>query len=74
MGDRSPNDFIHTPPRVPHLVANPSGSEPAVTILARTDPNEQEVVMELPDLDDLSHLRERDVGLRLKSIPRASAR
>lgn len=55
--DAVPGDFIYIPPRVPHLVANPSDSEPAVTILARTDPNEQEVVTELPDLDDLPHLR-----------------
>lgn len=55
--DAGPGDFIYIPPGVPHLVANPSDSAPAVTILARTDPKEQEVVTELPDLDDLPHLR-----------------
>jgi uncharacterized RmlC-like cupin family protein len=55
--DAGPGDFIYIPPGVPHLVANPSDSQPAVTVLARTDPNEQEVVTELPELDDLPHLR-----------------
>jgi uncharacterized RmlC-like cupin family protein len=50
-------DFIYIPPGVPHLVANPSESQPAVTILARTDPNEQEDVTPLPELDELPHLR-----------------
>ena len=51
-------DFIYIPPGVPHLVANPSDSQPAVTVHARTDPNEQEEVTRLPELDDLAHLRE----------------
>jgi uncharacterized RmlC-like cupin family protein len=50
-------DFIYIPNGVPHLVINGSDSEPAV-VLARTDPNEQEDVTELPDLDGLEHLRE----------------
>lgn len=50
-------DFLYIPPRIPHLVANRSDTQPAVTVLARTDPNEQEVVTELPELDDLPHLR-----------------
>ncbi len=37
---------------------NGSDSEPAVAVLARTDPNEQEDVTELPHLDGLKHLRE----------------
>jgi uncharacterized RmlC-like cupin family protein len=55
--DAGPGDFIYIPPGVPHLVANPSDSQAAVTVLARTDPNEQEIVTELPELDDLPHLR-----------------
>lgn len=54
--DAGPGDFIYIPPGVPHLVANPSDSYPAVTVLARTDPNEQEDITELPNLDDLPHL------------------
>jgi len=50
-------DFIYIPPGVPHLVANRSDTQPAVTVHARTDPNEQEEVTRLPELDDLAHLR-----------------
>jgi uncharacterized RmlC-like cupin family protein len=49
-------DFVYIPPGVAHLVANPSDSRPAVTVLARTDPNEHEDVTKLPELDDLPHL------------------
>ena len=55
-----PGDFLYIPNAVPHLVLNPSDSEPAVAVLARTDPNAQEEITALPDLDDLPHLR-RDV-------------
>jgi uncharacterized RmlC-like cupin family protein len=55
--EAGPRDFIYIPPGVPHFV-NPSDRQPAVTILARTDPNEQEDVTPLPELDDLPHLRE----------------
>ncbi len=51
-------DFIYIPNGVPHLVINGSDSEPAIAVLARTDPDEQEVVTELPELDGLEHLRE----------------
>jgi uncharacterized RmlC-like cupin family protein len=53
-----PGDFIYIPNGVPHLVLNTSDTEPAVAVLARTDPNEQEDVTELPQLDDLEHRRE----------------
>jgi uncharacterized RmlC-like cupin family protein len=49
-------DFIYIPNGVPHLVMNGSNTEPAVAALARTDPNEQEDVIELPALDALPHL------------------
>ena len=55
--EAGPGDFIYIPPGVPHLVANPSDSQPAVTVLARTDPNEQEDVTTLPELDGLPHLK-----------------
>jgi uncharacterized RmlC-like cupin family protein len=51
-----PGDFIYIPNGVPHLVINDSDSEPAVAVLARTDPNEQEDVTDLPELDALPHL------------------
>ncbi len=37
-------DFLYIPANVPHLPYNPSGSEPCVGVVARTDPNEQESV------------------------------
>jgi uncharacterized RmlC-like cupin family protein len=52
-----PGDFIYIPSAVPHLVVNGSQAEPAVAVLARTDPDEQEDVTELPELDALPHLR-----------------
>jgi uncharacterized RmlC-like cupin family protein len=51
-------DFIYIPNGVPHLVLNASDREPAVAVLARTDPNEQEDVTELPELDALERLHE----------------
>lgn len=52
-----PGDFIYIPSGVPHLVMNGSNSEAAIAVLARTDPNEQEDVTELPKFDSLPHLR-----------------
>ncbi len=46
-------DFVYIPAGAPHLVRNPSQTEPLVGILARTDPNEQESVVLLPELDGL---------------------
>lgn len=43
-------DFIYIPAGVPHLPYNTSDQE-AVAILARTDPNEQESVVLLPELE-----------------------
>ena len=52
-----PGDFVYIPSGVP-LVLNASETEPALAVLARTDPNEQEDITELPALDSLPHLRE----------------
>ena len=49
-------DFIYIPNGVPHVVLNASDREPAIAVLARTDPNEQEDVTELPELDALEDL------------------
>lgn len=46
-----PGDFIYIPADVPHRPENLSLTEPAIAIVARTDPNEQESVelYEVPD-------------------------
>jgi len=49
-------DFIYIPPGVAHLPVNLSDSEAATALVARTDPNEQESVVMLPDLDVLPHV------------------
>ncbi len=45
-------DFLYIPAGVPHLPANLSRTEPCIAVLARTDPNEQESVVPLPELDE----------------------
>jgi uncharacterized RmlC-like cupin family protein len=44
-------DFVYIPRNVPHLPYNSSSIEPCVAVIARTDPNEQESVVLLPELD-----------------------
>jgi uncharacterized RmlC-like cupin family protein len=46
-------DFIYIPAGVPHLPYNTSEIEECVAVVARTDPNEQESVRLLPELDRL---------------------
>jgi uncharacterized RmlC-like cupin family protein len=58
-------DFTYIPPGVPHLPVNLSEAEPAEAIVARTDADEQESVVALPELDELPHLREIPVEARL---------
>ena len=41
-------DFIFIPPDVPHQPFNLSDAEPAIAIVARNDPNEQEHVVLYP--------------------------
>ena len=50
-----PGDFVHIPAGVPHLPVN-TGTVTAEAVIARTDPNEQESVVLLPELDGLPHL------------------
>jgi uncharacterized RmlC-like cupin family protein len=50
-----PGDFVYIPAGAPHVPAN-YGDEPAVGVLARTDPNAQESVVLLPELDGLPQL------------------
>lgn len=46
-----PGDFIYIPAGMPHLPVNRSAAQPLTVVLARTDPNEQESVVLLPELD-----------------------
>jgi uncharacterized RmlC-like cupin family protein len=46
-----PGAFFYIPADEPHLPYNPSLTEEAVAIIARTDPNEQESVVLLPALE-----------------------
>jgi len=52
----SAGDFLYIPAGMPHLPVNESQTERAVALVARTDPNEQESVVLLPELDHLPHL------------------
>jgi uncharacterized RmlC-like cupin family protein len=45
-------EYLYIPAGMPHLPYNP-GPDEAVAILARTDPNEQESVVLLPELEEL---------------------
>ena len=46
-------DFVYIPANMPHLPYNASATDPCVAIIARTDPNEQESVVLLPELEKL---------------------
>jgi len=46
-----PGDYVYIPAGVPHVVWNPSKTETAVAVLARTDANEQESVVLTPELE-----------------------
>jgi uncharacterized RmlC-like cupin family protein len=48
-----PGDFFYIPADVPHLPYNPSKTHSVVAVIARTDPNEQESVVLLPELDGI---------------------
>lgn len=48
-----PGDFVYIPANVPHLPYNASQTQPVLAVVARTDPNEQESVVLLPELDAL---------------------
>lgn len=49
-------DFVYIPAGVPHLPYNPSHTEACTAVIARTDPNEQESVVLMPELDGLREL------------------
>jgi uncharacterized RmlC-like cupin family protein len=52
MMEASAGDLIYIPADIPHLPLNDS-DEPAVAVIARTDPHEQESVVLLPELEAL---------------------
>src|SRR5215212_298913 len=52
-------DFLYIPADVPHRPYNASLSVPCLTIIARTDPNEQESVVLLPELEGSVKRRRR---------------
>ncbi|ACL55438.1 cupin domain-containing protein [Methylobacterium nodulans] len=46
-------DYVYIPAGVPHLPYNASRTETCIAVIARTDPNEQESVVLLPELDEV---------------------
>jgi uncharacterized RmlC-like cupin family protein len=44
-------DFLYIPAGLPHMPVNVSQTEPCVAVVARSDPNEQESLVLLPDLE-----------------------
>ncbi|MFJ9993745.1 cupin domain-containing protein [Pseudomonas putida] len=46
-------DFFYIPAGMPHVPYNRSNEHPATAVIARTDPNEQESVTLMPELDAL---------------------
>ena len=46
-----PGDYVYIPANAPHLPYNRSETEPCTALIARTDPNEQESVVLLPELE-----------------------
>ena len=46
-------DFFYMPADRPHLPYKPSATEDATALIARTDPNEQESVILLPEIESL---------------------
>lgn len=48
-----PGEFFYIPADVPHLPYNPSSTDTILAVIARTDPNEQESVELLPELESI---------------------
>lgn len=47
----SAGEYLYIPAGMPHLPYNPSETEAVMALVARTDPNEQESVVLLPELE-----------------------
>ncbi len=54
----SAGEFCYIAASVPHLPYNRSATEPCTAVIARTDPNEQESVVLLPELEAVFLARE----------------
>jgi uncharacterized RmlC-like cupin family protein len=46
-------DFLYIPAGMPHLPSNRSQTDSCLALIARTDPNEQESVVLLPELNEV---------------------
>jgi uncharacterized RmlC-like cupin family protein len=67
----SRGEMAYIPAGVPHLPINASDHEPVTCIIARTDPDEQESVVLLPELEKLKHTRlHPGVVIELDSVRR----
>ncbi len=55
----SAGDFVYIPAGVPHVPSNPSPTDEIVGIAARTDPNEQESVVLMPELERFLSARQQ---------------
>jgi uncharacterized RmlC-like cupin family protein len=53
-------DFVYIPAGVPHLPGNRSQTDECLAVIVRTDPNEQESVVPLPELDNVPLRRPGD--------------
>ena len=51
-------ELLYIPAGMPHLTYNPSQTEPCTAVIARTDPNEQESVVLLPELEKRLNARQ----------------
>jgi len=51
----SAGDMVFIPADIPHLPIN-LGNEPVIGVVARTDPNEQESLILLPELEEFAEL------------------
>jgi uncharacterized RmlC-like cupin family protein len=58
-------EFLYIPANMPHLPYNPSDAESCVAVIARTDPNDQESVVLLPELESRQDVLVRDASARL---------
>ena len=56
-------DFLYIPPNMPHLPYNLSDAESCVVLIARTDPNEQESLVLLPELENRPNWCVRETSL-----------
>ena len=56
-------DFLYIPANMPHLPYNLSDTASCVAVVARTDPNEQESIVLLPELENRPDWRVRDALL-----------